>query len=81
MYFEPAGARIYFRSLYNQFSPCSRANGDVGNLTLKYNIKLDASKSSGYASLESGRRVDLKTGEDIDDALTLGIKWLIQPCS
>lgn len=66
--------------MYNEYSPCSRANGDVGNLTLKYDIELDASKSAGYASLGSGSRVDMKTGEAID-AVTLSLKWLIRPCT
>jgi len=50
-------------------------------MTIKYNVMLDVSRSSGSASLKSGIFKDMGAGEDIDDVLTLDTKWLIRPCS
>jgi len=70
---------ISFGKSLGTYSPCSSANGDVGNLTLKYNFILTSS-SFGYAAVKSTTLKDLETGHDVDDAVALGIKWLIQPC-
>jgi len=72
--FNSPGARITYRSLYNEYSPCSRANGVVGNVTLTFKVELDASKSNGYASWASGSWTDSQTGEEFDDASTLNLK-------
>lgn len=76
------GARILFRGLYNQFSPCSDTSGDVGNLTLTYSLEADASRSSGHAVIEAGSWTDSDSGSDveIENAVTLNIKWLIKAC-
>jgi len=66
--------------LYNQYSPCARANGVVGNMTIQYNIKLEP-RASGYATLRSGTFKDLDSEEEIDNVLTLNAKWLIRECS
>lgn len=71
---------ISFGKSLGTYSPCSRANGDVGTLTLKYNFTL-TSGSFGYAAVKSTTLKDLETGDDVEDAVALGIKWLIQPCS
>jgi len=66
------GVTISFGNSLSNFSPCSRANGDVGNLTLKYNFTLMYGSSFGHHK-------DLETGDDVDDVMALSIKWLIRP--
>ena len=70
-----------FHGLTNQWSPCSDANGVVGDVTVKFPIELNAPKSGGYAMLQSGNWKDPQSGEDIDDAATLSFKWYIRKCS
>ncbi len=72
--------RISYRGLYNEYSPCSRADGVVGNVTVKYNIELDASRSTGPVSMSSGSWLDDESGEDLENAATLNLKWLVKRC-
>lgn len=72
--------RISYRGLYNEFSPCSSANKVVGNLTIKYTLELDATRSTGHALVSTGSWTDEQTREDIDNAATLNLKWLIKRC-
>lgn len=50
------------------------------DLTVKYTIELDASKSPGYAAAETGSYLDFGTGNNVDTA-TLGLKWYIKQCA
>lgn len=77
---NPLAALVPYRGPLNEWSPCSRANGVIGNLTLTTHMEVDASKSTGSVLLSSGSWRDRDTGLDVDDAVTLSLKWFIGKC-
>ena len=64
-------AAISFGKSLGHYSSCARADGDVGTLTLKYNLYF----GSGRTGLRG-----METDDDIDDVVVLYLKWLIQEC-
>ncbi|KAK4216742.1 hypothetical protein QBC37DRAFT_370629 [Rhypophila decipiens] len=64
------------------FSPCADANGEVGNLTVTYNLEADARFASGPAVMKAGSWTDNGSGVpvQIENAATLNLKWLIRQC-
>ena len=63
------------------YSPCANADRVVGNVTVKYRLTLDASKTrSGYVSVGGGSWTDSQSGEEVEDAGAFNLKWLIRKC-
>lgn len=77
---KPLEALVPYSGPLNDFSPCSKKNGVIGNLTLTTRMEVDASKSTGSALLSSGSWRDRGTSQDVDDAVTLSLKWFIGRC-